>query len=157
MLRTALLASSVAVLVGATAPAAIAESTAYLAQLRQLELAPVMPPVAYGFSVGASHIPQIPVDVYGVPQYLEAGASAFERADYSTALYCFQRAGSDSALGRFDAGLTQLFLGEDGGYAQMQSGESLARRQGFAELAQHMRAILDKLGALHLSLHVKHQ
>ena len=81
-----------------------------------------MPPAPYGFSVGAPHIPQIPVDVYGEPQWLAAGASAFERAEYATALTCFQRAGAASALGRFDAGLAEVYLGNGGGLNQMKYG-----------------------------------
>jgi hypothetical protein len=109
-----------------------------------------MPPAQYGYSVGAPHIPQIPVDVYGVPQWLEAGASAFERAEYASALGCFQKAGSDSALGRFDAGLSALYLGDTAGVNQMEAGLTLARKQGFAELADRMQAVLSKLGSLRL-------
>jgi hypothetical protein len=155
MFRAALLASGLAVFAGTMAAPAIAASPDYLAQLRGLALAPVLPPVPYGFSVGAPHIPQIPVDVYGEPQWLEAGASAFERAEYATALGCFQKAGPTSALGHFDAGLAALYLGDGAGVAQMKAGLTLARKQGFAGLVDRMQSVLDKLGSLHLTFRAK--
>jgi hypothetical protein len=155
MLRAALLASGLAVFAGTMAPPAIAAPPPYLTHLRQLELEPVMPPVPYGFSVGAPHIPQIPVDVYGEPQWLEAGATAFERAEYATALDCFQKAGPTSALGHFDAGLAALYLGDGSGVVQMKTGLALARKQGFVELVDRMQSVLDKVDALHLIFRAK--
>lgn len=133
-------------------PAGAAHEPDYLPQLRHLDLGPLMPPTARGYSVGAPHLPPLPAELYGDPRWLQAGQKAFVRANYPEAITCFHKAGKNSALGQFDAGFSELYLGKPAGISEMHAALDLARKQNFAELADAMAEMLGKLSVLGLGV-----